>query len=246
MTLIAAMRCDTGVVVAADSKATEGSTGDVLQDQSFITQKLFSLGPKIVWGSSGSGGVAQRLRDAFDVDYKSSSGKYVKAASEIQGHCRNIIAKIMKVEVAPIPIDIRLAIQMGSFVPNKFLFAGFDTKTWIHELCWDGQSSSYNSVGFHAIGSGALAALTCYKILEHHDFAGAPLETIRTVLYRIVDVCIKSNSGGLGPPIKMWEITAGGGHELTATELRATEDTVRVWESQERDCLSGLPSPGAD
>jgi proteasome beta subunit len=241
MTLIAAMCCDSGVVIASDSKATEGSTGNLLQDQSFVAKKLFSLGPKIVWGSSGSGGVAQRLGLAFANDYKSSSGKYAKAAAEVHSHCRGIITKVIKEEINALPMPLTIALQMGSFVPNSFLFAGFDTKPWIQEILWDGQSTTYADVGFHAIGSGGLAALTCYKLLEHHELKGAPMETVRTVLYRITDVCIKSSSGGLGPPIKMWEITASGSEELTVEQLRATEDTVGVWESEERDCLRGLP-----
>jgi proteasome beta subunit len=55
MTLVIAMRCSDGLIMASDSQATE-ATGNVRHP----TQKLHALGARAVWGGSGGSQVLQR------------------------------------------------------------------------------------------------------------------------------------------------------------------------------------------
>ncbi len=235
------MCCDAGVVLASDSKGTESSTGNVLTDQSFVVKKLFPIGTHIAWGAAGSGGVSTRVNTALVADHKGSAGLYNKKAADAEARIRHVIATFMKAEVAALPIPIEVALHTGNFSGNTFLFVGFlDGAPFISELLWDGQLCSYSTQGFHAVGSAGLAAVTTYKMLEHHGPRKSSLEAVRVMLYRIVDTCIRSCSGGVGPPIAMFEITAVGCKELSTEELKATADTVGLWEDQERAALSGL------
>ena len=238
MTLIASICCKDGVLIAADSKGTEASTGNVLIDQSFQTQKLFPLGQWIIWGSAGSGGVSQRAQVALDADYAANAAPYAQRPS-VEDRIRLVAAAVIRQEFAALTLPLNLALQMK--IPphgQAFLIAGMDNGIpWVTEILWDGQMTHYANQGFHAIGSGGLAALTTYQLLQHHGAKDAPLELARVLLYRIVDTCIKSSSGGLGPPIQMWEITNGGARQIPSNELRAITDTVGIWETKEQQCL---------
>jgi 20S proteasome alpha/beta subunit len=244
VTLIAALCCDDAVVIASDSKGTESSTGNLLVDPSYTVKKLFGLGNSMVWGASGSGGVTLRAEADFEKDYKTSSGSYKKSVAEVEARCRTVLGSFMKKELAALTVPLVVAIQLNTPpVRQQFLFAGVcEEKPWLTEILWDGQMTSYAETrGFHAIGSGGLAALTTYNLLQHHRAAsGSSIGAARATLYRIVDVCIKSNSAGLGPPIQLWEVTKSGTREIAQNELEAISDTIGLWEDAERESLSNL------
>lgn len=244
MTLIAAMCCEDGVVIAADSMATEASTGNMLIDQSFEVEKLNLLGTHIVWGAAGAGGLTGRTAGAFEADYRGSAGAYNKAAPEVEIKCRKIIAKIVQDELGMLPTkDLAVAAQAGMLPNNQFLFAGvIQGRPWIAEMLAFGGPplTSYTSQGFHALGSGGVSAITAYKFLEHHGVRSSTLEAISLVLFRIMDTCVKSAAGGIGPPIVMFEITEKGSRRLPAPEMEALSDTLDLWENQERECLRGV------
>lgn len=246
MTLIASMVFSGGVLIAADSKGTESSTGDLLQDRAYPMEKLYPIGGFLVWGSSGAEGVAQRTAAAFANDVGTYPGNYQRLVAEIEEHCRTIVKGVIQKELAALTIPLHLAMQLRTPpVGQGFLFAGICGGTpWLTEILWDGQMSSYGAGrGFHAIGSGGLAALTTYSLLEHHGMNKGPIEGARCMLYRIVDACIRSNAAGLGYPVRMWEIVPGGSRQIPEDELTAISDTVGLWESEERECLKAVAVP---
>jgi len=238
------MCCEEGVVIAADSMATEASTGNMLLDQSFEVEKLFELGKHIVWGAAGSGGLTKRTSDAFDADYRGSSGAYSKPAPQVEMKCRKIIAKIVQDELDMLPTkDLDAANKLGILPNNQFLFAGvIEGRPWIAEMLTllGPPLSNYTAQGFHAVGSGGVSAITAYKFLEHHGVRNSTLEAIRLVLFRIMDTCVRSAAGGVGPPIVMYEITKEGSRRLPDHEMEALSDTLDLWENQERECLRGV------
>lgn len=235
------MFCEDGVIIAADSKSTETATNpNPFMAQSYESKKLFSLGERIVWGLAGSASVAQRVAAAFADEVKSSSGAYLRDAKSVQVRCRSVACKAIKDELGTLTIPPELAMRSGTPPTNSvLLFAGaHDGKPWIGEMTWQGEWTSYDPRGFHAIGSGAAVAYAMYAILEHHGFQKWPLSRARTAVYRIVDDSIRVSAGGLGPPIRMWVIGKDGANELTPGELSAERDAVELWEQRERECLT--------
>lgn len=63
MTLVLAIRCREGVVLASDGQATTDAAG---QPTRLAVQKLFDLGGRIAWGAAGSVGLQQALAERLD------------------------------------------------------------------------------------------------------------------------------------------------------------------------------------
>ena len=64
MTLVLAVRCHEGVVLASDGQATSDAAGQPTRQP---TRKLFALGERIAWGAAGSLGLQQAVHDALAV-----------------------------------------------------------------------------------------------------------------------------------------------------------------------------------
>ncbi len=58
MTLVLAIRCREGVVLASDGQATSDAAGQPTRSE---VRKLFDLGGRIAWGAAGSVGLQQAL-----------------------------------------------------------------------------------------------------------------------------------------------------------------------------------------
>jgi 20S proteasome alpha/beta subunit len=243
VTLIAAMCCDSGVVIASDSKGTEASTGNLAVDQSYLIQKLFTLGTHFAWGATGSAGISERLDAALTADYRGSQGLYARATPQVQDRFRQVARDVVKHEIESIPMPLQQALAIGAFPRNTFVFVGWlNNGPFICEVTWDAQLSYYTQRGFHATGSAGLAALSTYAMLEHQDLRNASLEMVRVALYRVADTCIRSCAGAVGPPIQMIEVTQHSAKLLTSEELKATADTVTLWEGAEHAALRELLS----
>src|SRR5215212_5873575 len=62
MTLVLALRCRDGVVLASDGQATSEAAGQPTRQP---VGKLFDVGGRIAWGAAGSVGLQQALADAL-------------------------------------------------------------------------------------------------------------------------------------------------------------------------------------
>jgi proteasome beta subunit len=63
MTVVLALRCADGIVLAADSQITDGARG-----LSYPAQKLHPFGGTAAWGGSGARAVLLELEDSFGGD----------------------------------------------------------------------------------------------------------------------------------------------------------------------------------
>ena len=61
MTVVLALRCADGIVLAADSQVTDSARG-----LSYPSQKLHPFGDTAAWGGSGARAVLMELEDVFD------------------------------------------------------------------------------------------------------------------------------------------------------------------------------------
>ena len=74
MTVVLALRCADGVVMASDSQITDSARG-----LSYPAQKLHTLGSHAAWGGSGSRAVLYDVEQIFKAPQKQYTQKLLKA-----------------------------------------------------------------------------------------------------------------------------------------------------------------------
>lgn len=145
MTLIIALRCTDGVIMASDSQSTE-EAGNI----GYPVPKIFELIPRAVWGGSGSGQIIRELRQQFD-----SVRDQLEASPAIAQSLVSVVKPVLQA-------------HYNNFIPNVpglapgspatgVLAAGYskDSGAWIVEVDPRCQYTHYDELGFHAIGSAA-------------------------------------------------------------------------------------------
>ncbi len=235
MTLVLAIRCREGIVLASDGQAT---TTDVAgQPTRQPVRKLFTLGRRIAWGAAGSLGLAQTLAAEL-------------ARREDELLCtpdpRAMLARIA------IPIQQR---ALRDFVA----LPGAEPPDLCCVFCWwdAGAGASILSLprtgsdhqlhdDYAALGTGEIFAAFAMTSLGHLGTARLSLEQAKMVAYKAVSDAISVAAAFLGPPIQMAVVTPGdGATEVARDDLDGgLSDSVDAWKERQRESLGPLgPAP---
>lgn len=235
MTLIIAVGCEDGIVLAADSAASDGDTG--------IRQpavKLHRVGNHpILFGCSGDVGLIQSFEEVL-------KGFPERMPPNIHG-VRKQLKRILMPEIA----DAR-----QYHVPQPF--KGYDNAPYattmfcivcnggmhILEVAIDGRDTLYSTSDFGhfcAIGSGKVFAQAVFR---PHLYQPRSLEEGQVLAYRVVDDAIDMAAEGLGPPIRMFVLSAKGEvTELSDAQVSGLRDTAELWRQRERESLANVLAP---
>jgi len=228
MTLIVALQCADGVILASDSQSTE-STGNVRS----AVQKVFPLTDHAVWGASGSGQVIAEIRERLT--------NIANGAPGTMGQC--IVNGIKPILDRHYKNFINVPNQPPSSPATSVLACGvWEEAPWIVEVDAHCQYSQYESKGYHAIGSGAEPAQYAIAVLSHFQTKDNSLEYGKMVAYRVMDTVIQTSAYHVGPPIQMWTVNQSGVHQLIDEELAQLQDAVATWKAVERDTLEAVLS----
>lgn len=232
MTLVVAIKCKDGVVIASDSAASDSETG-IKQPM----EKIKQLGNHpILYGASADVGLLQKLNEELQTFTPKSNFK-------------NILKEIKKLVVPELKESAMLHVpypQQGFYQPPVavLLFAGVtDGEAWILEIERDGRDTRYGEdLGdFAAIGSGKPWAQAVFR---PHLFTERDLKLGKIFAYRVVEDSIELASGGLAKPINMFTISIEGKVEqISRDELEGLVDTCEVWRDQERKAVGELLAP---
>jgi 20S proteasome alpha/beta subunit len=234
-TVIAALRHRDGVLIGADSQAS-----DPIALVRWAVTKLRRIGAlPFVIGFSGSMGSAERIFDALDaagirpnqLDRKARFQTYLDGLLKPEytaaaGRSAN--------PFQPIPIW-------------GLAGACIEREARILEYEASGDSSWHEH--FHAIGSGAPTAYATFRTLGGRDLCRLSERTALLALLRIIRTTIGVDVSGVSDPIHVWRVACTGASELPDDEVNVNLQAVAEWEQQERQALfaaDGLtPEPPA-
>ena len=227
-TIIAALKFQGGVVVGADSQAS-----DIVAGVRWPVDKLDRLpgGHACVLGFGGSSGRAEQARAALAA----------KPLHANQFRKREQVRAALVRCLAPIYDDIKQA------NPNppasdlwKITLAGL-AGLWAED---DGQILEFEYNGdssfqphFHAIGSGTATAYAVYRTLGGTRLSSLDEAKALMVLIRIIRTCVNVEVWGVSEPLWFWVVRPSGCRPVSKDELQPQIQLVDEWEELERDAF---------
>jgi proteasome beta subunit len=229
VTVVLAIRCADGVVIASDSQITDPDRG-----LSFPAQKLHRFGDHAAWGGSGSRGVLTDVERAL-----TSSAEQLLAAEEVSHALQEVVVPILRrhydwfVEEVPG--------ETTSATPSAYLLAaGYSRgEPFVVEINPQGMVSRYEDIGFHAIGSGAPMAQQAGALLAHVRVTDRPVDAGVLAAVRVIEA-LSTTSPSVGLEIDVARITPDGAHHLSEEELDGVREQVRRWVDGEQEVLDDL------
>lgn len=235
MTVVLAVPCGEGVVLASDAQAMDPPGGNPLAGATgfatkFSVEKLYSLGTNIAWGGTGDHGAIQRLDIALR---QLNPDQLVLPIDQLRSAIREAHLAFRQQLTSE-------AQRAGSQPPAvEALYAGFsDGRAWILELTNDCKDTVYDDP--YAVGSGGPFAKLAMAAVAHFDLPHRSLDEAQLIAWRALDGCIAASAYGIGHPIRMFTVTSGGARKLTAEEEQSLRDSVNIWKSDELEALKGL------
>ncbi len=235
MTVVVAVKCPDGVVLATDSQAVSHLPGNI--PVKLLTKKVQRLGKHVVYGGTGGQGAGQRIHAALSD--QASKLSVTKSAAEI--------AKIIRETVNPIQQQVRQEwVQLPNTQPESWgaIFCGWSTEgPWIFEI--DPAGASQFQEPFAATGSGHPLAHTALMSVAHFEVGKQSLEGIKALAYRAIENTCSSAAFGVGMPVQMAVVTTTGIEEINLGDANHTElsDLIDLWKAKEVETLGGL-APG--
>jgi proteasome beta subunit len=233
MTLVLAIRCREGIVLASDGQATCDAAGQPTREP---TRKLFDVDRRVAWGAAGSVGLQQTLADEL------AQGGVTRGAAPA---IRERIASIV------LPIQQR---ALNDHIPHP----GSPLPELACIFCWcDGGGARILSIPrtgsdhqFHehyaAVGSGDIFAAFAMRAVLHLGTPGLGLEQAKMVAYKAISDAIDVAAIYLGPPIQMYVVTGAGAARVPRDELDGgLADSVDAWRARQRESLGPLEPPAA-
>jgi 20S proteasome alpha/beta subunit len=221
MTIIVALNCKDGFVVASDTQVSEGAV------RKLNHQKVFPISDNVIFASSGTVGFKQKYLEVIQASKEVLEGELnVKARHTILDALSNVTHETWQIwkranpgrsvdgssENYPTQADVLLCVMepMGA------------RKIWhITGECLDEISQE----PYACSGSGSDFA---HAILVRHDskYSRIPeMEIYKATLvaYKTVRETIDVSSGGVGGPVDIWIMTREGVRQLGSIELSALD-----------------------
>lgn len=225
MTLILALRCSNGLVMASDSQASEAYAG-----VRWSVQKCFPLGHQAVWGSSGQTQVAQDLKVAYEAmtlplpDPPDLGQHLVDSTRPTFGRFWTNHLNLP-----------------GTATPaTSVLACGYSTsgEPWIVEIEPNLMYNHYEADrGFHAIGSGAGLAYMANAMLAPLDVMSRSVDHGVVVAYRAMATAISVAGMYVSDPIRIWVVQPGLVSELDDDQKVEVRNAVGGWQEEEGHAL---------
>lgn len=198
MTLVIALACKDGIVMASDCQSTMPSSGTPVRQ---ITRKIKKVADSILWGGSGHVNFIQKIERGIDSlpreSRRSDIDNFIPAARGIIINIRREILEAMRL------IHGANADNIASKAVT--IFAGLSNgKPKIIAIDHDGNDIELQDYGYAAIGIGDTFAHTILKNFDNINELS--LEYGKLVAYKVVKDAIDVGAYGLGEPIDIWTL----------------------------------------
>lgn len=237
MTLILALECADGLLLASDSQSTFGTTG---QPVKAAAQKVHCQWSNVVWGAAGNVAIMQRVQEHFRLKMPSASHFESKHPNAIRLELVSAVSSVVR----DIARNQYLTTGKLEEMLAAFLFVGRSSAgSLLLEVTINLADLDHRSTGYAAIGSGDIFPYFAMAGLAHFDVKNRSLPEAKAIAYRIMEDAINVAAYGLGPPIQIVELTKptsgfGVARALSSDELRVLSDTVLAWKSLESELLT--------
>jgi len=225
-TVIAALKFKDGVVIAADSQAS-----DPVATVRWPVEKLDRIGTHpCVLGFSGSIAQAQKARERLETAklHPNMFDKPSRVRDEI-ARCLSLIYKQIKQANAGVEREIFRTSLWGLLA------------YWAHgtphilELSLNGDCEFHEH--FHTIGSGANTAYAIYRTLGEKRLCTVDERWAIPVILRILRTCVSIEIWGVSEPLSVWVVSGRTAREVSLDEIQAHLQTVGEWEESERSAF---------
>jgi 20S proteasome alpha/beta subunit len=235
MTLVVALKAADGVALVSDGQAT--AMDNPIHTRSGDARKLYDLHGKIAFGCSGHAGLAQRV--AAVLKREITPEQCEQPIEELRPILHDVVNHLQKQA-----LEEHVAVKPDCLPAHiEVLFAGFSAgEPWVYEVAVQGEDEIHPAG--EAIGHARHFPMYLMASTLHYELAERGVEQVKILAYRAVADAIKTEAGALSPPIHAYIVTAHGAEQLDKDRLRAVEDTLNAWKSQEKEIFRDLLTEG--
>jgi proteasome beta subunit len=229
VTVVLALRCADGVVLASDSQITDPGRG-----LTYPAQKLHTLGTHAAWGGSGSRAVL------YDIEQIFTDEPDAILESKNVGHAlQSRILPVLKHHYANFIADVP-GQESGGTPATYVLAAGFiGDAPFIIDVDPNGLIGHHEETGFQAVGSGAPMAQQAHALLAHFRMSERAVDYGVLAALRVLDA-LDASSSSVGGPMDICRITRDGARHLTDDEVEDVRRQVNRWIELEHKALDEL------
>ncbi len=234
MTLVLALICTDGIIMASDGQSTFVTEGGPMR---LPAEKIRAFGDRFVWSGSGDVGLLQKIGLGLD---DLSEGTLKRPIAKLRAEIRAKVRGEQKdAGEKYLPIAKKFPMPIA-----HVLVAGYsEGKPWILEIDPNGTDTLLEEYRFAAVGGGAHFVYAVLSGFGRHSWT---LETGKIVCYKVVHEAINVAAFGLGLPIQIWELPKIGVPRcLSETDIKGIRDTYDGWVQLQIEELGQLTAPSA-
>jgi 20S proteasome alpha/beta subunit len=242
MTLIVALACKDAIVLAADSQATEMQGGpNIGAAIRHDVEKIWTLGPNMLWAASGSVGIIQDVSSALDTWAGNNPTKMNAPIRRLKPELVKVVAETLKESYGG---WFAVPGQQNMPPTTMVLICGrTDNYRWILEISENGMGELKEGQGFASLGSAYnLAAVAAAMVSEYaaptRDINGGELLALR-----VLETAVRAAAFGVGGEPKIGVIDAGGARILEPEQVQELQDRVEAWKRVEAETLGEFVTP---
>jgi 20S proteasome alpha/beta subunit len=229
VTVVLALRCADGLVMASDSQITDPARG-----VSYPAQKLHPLGDHAAWGGSGSRAVLYDLEQIFNAEADA-----IVEASDVGHALQQKVLPVLERHYKNFISDVPGG-KPGATPATYVLAAGYvDDRPFIVDLDPHGLIGHHEETGFQAVGSGSPMAQQAHALLTQFQVRDRGVEYGVVAALRVLDA-LDASSPSVGGPMDLCRITSDGAHHLDEDEVDEVREQVKKWIGLEQRALDDL------
>jgi len=238
MTLVIALNCKNGIIMASDGQTTIGSSGGPVRVEA---EKIFSVNKTTLFGASGTVGNIQKsidiIRNIKDLegDWNSAVMHNVKQQlfpiyhADLQRHV-TFYKTINPDQMPPPPI--------ADVILTKVQENG-DRIIW--HIVPDCSDELLQDLGYACTGNGDIFAHT---LLKGYQIKDIDVEKGKLLAYNTIKLGIEVGAYGLGEPIYVWTIQKTENKievkKLPDVEMMALKDAWLSWREAQRELFDKI------
>jgi 20S proteasome alpha/beta subunit len=231
VTVVLALKCVDGIVIAADSQITDSARG-----LSYPAQKLHPLGATAAWGGSGARSALVDVKELFDANPAA-----ILEGQNLGHALQEAVLPVLRHHYAHFIEKVPGETGPGGTPATYVLVAGYreDGTPFIADIDPHGLVGRYEETGFHAIGSGSAMAQQAGALLAHFRMTERDVDHGVVAAVRVLDA-LRVTSPSVGGPVDVYRMTPEGARGLDPGEIEQVRERVRRWEELEDKLLDEL------
>ncbi len=234
MTLIIAINCKDGLVVASDSQVTKGQFKDTQY------QKIYKISDSVLFAAAGSVSAIQDLKTILNRFKNDLNGELsVDTRQMIRSELGDYMASEMRMYHKTLQVGYKVMLPIGPDGRPQTVPQHLSSTIILAIQSQDGARKIWNISPSHAMnimmddyvmaGNGVEFAETLIHKYNNHYYKLKDLDTVKAsmIAYRVIQETSDTSSYGVGGPIDIWIMNENGIKRLDSNELSGLEQAVR-------------------